>query len=60
MAAKHKFLTFCVKIAIASMPNWLEWGFWLSPLSYAEIGLAETEFLAPRWLKVNFDTKDFY
>jgi hypothetical protein len=37
------------------MPNWLKWGFWLSPLSYAEIGLTETEFLAPRWLKVNFD-----
>ncbi|AQK39261.1 ABC transporter G family member 41 isoform X2 [Zea mays] len=36
----------------SSMPNWLEWGFWLSPLSYAEIGLAETEFLAPRWLKL--------
>ncbi|KAJ1264617.1 hypothetical protein BS78_08G013200 [Paspalum vaginatum] len=35
-----------------SMPNWLKWGFWLSPLSYAEIGLTGNEFLAPRWLKV--------
>ncbi|KAG0520026.1 hypothetical protein BDA96_08G037400 [Sorghum bicolor] len=34
-----------------SMPNWLKWGFWLSPLSYAQIGLTVTEFLAPRWLK---------
>ncbi|XP_066355710.1 ABC transporter G family member 41-like [Miscanthus floridulus] len=34
-----------------SMPNWLKWGFWLSPLSYAEIGLTENEFLAPRWIK---------
>ncbi|XP_062201900.1 ABC transporter G family member 41-like [Phragmites australis] len=34
-----------------SMPNWLKWGFWLSPLSYAEIGLTGNEFLAPRWLK---------
>nr|XP_015620171.1 ABC transporter G family member 49 isoform X2 [Oryza sativa Japonica Group] len=35
-----------------SMPNWLKWGFWLSPLSYAEIGLTGNEFLAPRWLKI--------
>ncbi|KAF8747097.1 hypothetical protein HU200_013306 [Digitaria exilis] len=34
-----------------SMPTWLKWGFWLSPLSYAEIGLTGNEFLAPRWLK---------
>ncbi|KFK23133.1 hypothetical protein AALP_AAs61551U000700 [Arabis alpina] len=32
-----------------SMPAWLEWGFWLSPLSYAEIGLTANEFFAPRW-----------
>ncbi|XP_040385578.1 ABC transporter G family member 49 [Oryza brachyantha] len=36
----------------SSMPNWLKWGFWLSPLSYAEIGLTGNEFLAPRWLKI--------
>ncbi|OQU78700.1 hypothetical protein SORBI_3008G033700 [Sorghum bicolor] len=35
-----------------SMPNWLKWGFWLSPLSYAEIGLTKNEFLAPRWTKL--------
>ncbi|XP_052138981.1 ABC transporter G family member 49 isoform X3 [Oryza glaberrima] len=35
-----------------SMPNWLKWGFWLSPLSYAEIGLTGNEFLTPRWLKI--------
>ncbi|TVU02121.1 hypothetical protein EJB05_52388, partial [Eragrostis curvula] len=34
-----------------SLPNWLKWGFCLSPLSYAEIGLTGNEFLAPRWLK---------
>lgn len=38
----------------ASMPFWLEWAFWLSPLSYGEIGLAINEFLAPRWQKVSF------
>lgn len=35
------------------MPLWLEWAFWLSPLSYGEIGLAINEFLAPRWQKVS-------
>ncbi|KAL2477803.1 ABC transporter G family member 37 [Forsythia ovata] len=36
-----------------SMPRWLEWGFWISPLTYGEIGLAVNEFLAPRWQKAN-------
>ncbi|KAJ6429559.1 hypothetical protein OIU84_021041 [Salix udensis] len=35
-----------------SMPAWLEWGFWLSPFTYGEIGLTVNEFLAPRWGKV--------
>ncbi|XP_022749067.1 pleiotropic drug resistance protein 3-like isoform X2 [Durio zibethinus] len=35
-----------------SLPSWLEWGFWLSPLTYGEIGLTVNEFLAPRWEKV--------
>ncbi|KAG5525544.1 hypothetical protein RHGRI_031997 [Rhododendron griersonianum] len=35
----------------ASMPTWLKWGFWASPLSYGEVGLAVNEFLAPRWQK---------
>ncbi|XP_022872901.1 pleiotropic drug resistance protein 3-like [Olea europaea var. sylvestris] len=34
-----------------SMPIWLKWAFWVSPLSYGEIGLALNEFLAPRWHK---------
>ncbi|XP_047046682.1 ABC transporter G family member 41-like [Lolium rigidum] len=34
------------------LPNWLKWGFWISPLSYAEIGLTGNEFLAPRWLEI--------
>ncbi|CAD5327980.1 unnamed protein product [Arabidopsis thaliana] len=36
----------------SSMPAWLGWGFWLSPLSYAEIGLTANEFFSPRWSKV--------
>ncbi|KAL6136417.1 hypothetical protein ACLB2K_061712 [Fragaria x ananassa] len=35
-----------------SLPSWLEWGFWLSPLVYAEIGATGNEFHAPRWQKV--------
>ncbi|CAK9322842.1 unnamed protein product [Citrullus colocynthis] len=39
-------------ISRSSMPAWLEWGFWVSPISYGEIGLSLNEFLAPRWQKV--------
>ncbi|ONI04160.1 hypothetical protein PRUPE_6G306100 [Prunus persica] len=35
-----------------SMPAWLEWGFWVSPLTYGEIGLSVNEFLSPRWQKM--------
>ncbi|XP_020254356.1 pleiotropic drug resistance protein 3-like [Asparagus officinalis] len=31
------------------IPGWLKWGFWSSPLTYAEIGFAVNEFLGPRW-----------
>ncbi|XVF22007.1 hypothetical protein REPUB_Repub12eG0137400 [Reevesia pubescens] len=37
----------------ASMPDWKKWGFWISPLSYTEIGISIKEFLAPRWQKVS-------
>ncbi|KAI4378236.1 hypothetical protein MLD38_015745 [Melastoma candidum] len=36
-----------------SLPGWLGWGFWLSPLSYAEIAASTNEFHAPRWQKVS-------
>ncbi|CAI8592699.1 unnamed protein product [Vicia faba] len=35
-----------------SLPKWLRWGFWLSPMSYGEIGITLNEFLAPRWQKI--------
>ncbi|KAL8553872.1 hypothetical protein ACS0TY_002224 [Phlomoides rotata] len=38
---------------VTSMPVWLKWAFWLSPLSYGEIGLSSNEFLAPRWQKLS-------
>ncbi|KAL0666525.1 hypothetical protein Bca4012_029229 [Brassica carinata] len=36
-------------IPYTDMPGWLKWGFWVNPISYAEIGLSVNEFLAPRW-----------
>ncbi|KAL3714543.1 hypothetical protein ACJRO7_006458 [Eucalyptus globulus] len=36
-----------------SLPSWLRWGFWFSPVSYAELGVSVNEFLAPRWQKVS-------
>ncbi|CAM8903086.1 unnamed protein product [Rhodiola kirilowii] len=36
----------------SSLPPWLRWGFWLSPMTYGEIGISVNEFLAPRWQKV--------
>ncbi|WOH13107.1 hypothetical protein DCAR_0832616 [Daucus carota subsp. sativus] len=57
--------TFCTSLSILlmmffggfiipkqSIPVWLRWGFWLSPVSYAEIGLSLNEFQSPRWGKV--------
>ncbi|KAM7272585.1 hypothetical protein ACFE04_027248 [Oxalis oulophora] len=39
-------------ISHPSMPGWLSWGFWISPLTYGEIGLSVNEFLASRWQKM--------
>ncbi|KAJ4721742.1 Pleiotropic drug resistance ABC transporter [Melia azedarach] len=35
-----------------AMPVWLKWGFWVSPVTYGEIGLSLNEFLASRWQKM--------
>ncbi|KAM7274864.1 hypothetical protein ACFE04_016730 [Oxalis oulophora] len=37
----------------SSLPGWLKWGFWLSPVAYAEIAASVNEFLAPRWQKIS-------
>ncbi|KAF5182324.1 Abc transporter g family member [Thalictrum thalictroides] len=45
-----------------SMPAWLQWGFWISPLAYGEIAITSNEFLAPRWgtRKVGAATRNTY
>ncbi|KAL6139108.1 hypothetical protein ACLB2K_064385 [Fragaria x ananassa] len=43
------FQTMVATMTAASMPGWLGWGFWLSPVTYGEIGLSVNEFLSPRW-----------
>ncbi|KAF6172206.1 hypothetical protein GIB67_024828 [Kingdonia uniflora] len=37
-----------------SLPDWLQWGFWISPLTYAAIGMSVNEFLAPRWNNASY------
>ncbi|GKV23290.1 hypothetical protein SLEP1_g33037 [Rubroshorea leprosula] len=39
-------------IPLESLPTWIKWGFWISPMAYAEIGISLNEFLAPRWQKL--------
>ncbi|GLT42699.1 hypothetical protein SLA2020_166850 [Shorea laevis] len=40
-------------IPLESLPTWIKWGFWISPMAYAEIGISLNEFLSPRWQKVS-------
>ncbi|KAB1202044.1 Pleiotropic drug resistance protein 3 [Morella rubra] len=35
-----------------SMPGWLKWSFWISPMTYGEIAISLNEFHAPRWQKM--------
>ncbi|GAB2293500.1 transcription factor [Dionaea muscipula] len=32
------------------IPTWLQWAYWISPMSYAFNGIAVNEMLAPRWM----------
>ncbi|XVF32975.1 hypothetical protein REPUB_Repub17cG0128800 [Reevesia pubescens] len=41
-----------------SMPSWIKWGFWISPLSYTQIGISINEFLSPRWQKVSSSSNE--
>jgi ABC-type multidrug transport system permease subunit len=37
---------------------WWIWGYWCSPLSYAESSITVNEFLAPRWAKVGCSCRE--
>ncbi|KAK1578736.1 hypothetical protein Q3G72_032753 [Acer saccharum] len=52
LASLLAFLLGGFLIPYTSLPAWLQWGFWISPLTYAEIGVSVNEFLSPRWQKV--------
>ncbi|KAH7513560.1 hypothetical protein FEM48_Zijuj12G0213100 [Ziziphus jujuba var. spinosa] len=41
------------RLTTASLPPWLRWAFWVSPMSYGEIAITLNEFRAPRWQKVS-------
>jgi ABC-type multidrug transport system ATPase subunit/ABC-type multidrug transport system permease subunit len=40
-------------LARQSIHPWWIWGYWISPLSYAQNAIAVNEFLAPRWRKIS-------
>ncbi|XAR49749.1 hypothetical protein NMG60_11033040 [Bertholletia excelsa] len=44
----------------SSLPTWMQWGFWIVPVSYAEIGVSINEFLAPRWDKFALKFTNLY
>ncbi|XP_057840627.2 ABC transporter G family member 35-like isoform X2 [Cryptomeria japonica] len=37
-----------------NIPKWLRWGYWCSPLSYAQTSIVLNEMLDARWNKVSF------
>ncbi|XP_050220411.1 pleiotropic drug resistance protein 3-like [Mercurialis annua] len=37
----------------SALPSWLRWAFWVSPMTYGQIGISLNEFLAPRWQKMS-------
>ncbi|GLT73000.1 hypothetical protein SLA2020_448900 [Shorea laevis] len=45
-------------ISRENAPNWLVWGFWLSPLTYAQTALSTNEFLGKAWKQVNNGSKE--
>jgi len=49
-------LTVCLAYGTESIHPWWIWGYWISPLSYAQNAIAVNEFLAPRWQKVSNST----
>lgn len=42
-----------------SIPKWWIWGFWISPLMYAQNGVSVNEFLGHSWDKVYTDMSKY-
>ncbi|KAL2643201.1 hypothetical protein R1flu_010788 [Riccia fluitans] len=62
MTVANTFGSFCLLVAFLlggfvlskdNIPVWWVWGFWISPLSYAQNAIAVNEFLDSRWRKMS-------
>ncbi|CAM6100115.1 unnamed protein product [Calypogeia fissa] len=62
MVIANTFGSFCLVVVFVlggfilakpSIHPWWIWGYWISPLSYAQNAIAVNEFLAPRWRSGN-------
>ncbi|MCO5572637.1 hypothetical protein L7F22_026395 [Adiantum nelumboides] len=40
---------FLSALSFGNLSKWWSWGYWLSPLTYAQNAITMNEFLAPRW-----------
>ncbi|KAL3696501.1 hypothetical protein R1sor_010577 [Riccia sorocarpa] len=65
MTVANTFGSFCLLITFllggfvlskSNVPVWWVWGYWISPLSYAQNAIAVNEFLDSRWRKVSPDS----
>ena len=41
------------------IPNWWEWGYWVSPMSYGYNAFTVNELFAPRWMNKKVYYSDF-
>ena len=48
----HTFIHFSCYIVTDDIPSWWIWGFWFSPLMYAQNAASNNEFLGHSWDKV--------
>lgn len=48
----HKFQSLKLSglLVTGSIPDWWQWGFWVSPLSYGFNAFTVNEMFAPRWM----------
>jgi ABC-type multidrug transport system permease subunit len=46
----HKTCMLMLFLCLADgLPTWWSWGYWLSPLTYAQNAISVNELLAPEW-----------